>query len=396
MARIVFTWELGGGYGHLLRMLPLALELEKRGHEVILLLRNLERVEQLFGQYNFSIYQAPIWQASSVGLPAVTSYTDILLRHGYFNVDGLTGLVKSWNNCFNLLKPDLLIFDFSPTAMLASFGSDIPRVVYGNGFEIPPDKTPLPSMYWWKNVPEKKLIDHEQKVLNTVNQVQEKLMRPTLSMLSQLFSVNELFLATFKELDHYPERLDQDYCGIPLYISANTSCHWPLSTGKKIFVYLNQDYQGLKDLIRALDSMDCSVLIHSPGLSNTSILKLQSSRINFSSQAVNIDSVCKECDLTICHSGTGTGTSTLLAGKPLLLIPNQLEQYIAAKRIAEFGACLFVEPKQNKVNFKNLLKTLLGNSSYSIAAKTFAEKYSRFDPQKKVEDLAVRCEQLFN
>jgi UDP:flavonoid glycosyltransferase YjiC (YdhE family) len=393
MAKILFTWELGSGYGHLLRMLPLALKLRERGHEVVFLLRNLEQVEQHFGRYDFAIYQAPIWQASSVGMPAIASYADILLRHGFFDVSGLTGLVKSWNNYFQLLKSDLIIFDHSPTALLASRCNNIPRIIYGNGFEIPPAQTPLPSIRWWDKAPDKRLVDHEQKVLQTINQILKNNKQSEISSLSQLFSVDDTFLATFKELDQYPSRLESHYYGIPLNDETCMPPDWPLSNGKKIFVYLNQHYTGLNDLVRALDSFACCVLIHSPGLSNARILQLQSANINFSNQAVNINLVNQECSLTICHSGVGTGTSALLAGHPVLLIPNHIEQYSAAKRITEIGAGILVEPKQKKVNFKQLLRTLLENPTYSNNAKAFSEKYKDFDAQKTVEELADRCEQ---
>lgn len=392
MAKILFTWELGSGLGHLLRMQPLALKLRERGHEIVFLLRNLEQVEQHFGRYDFAIYQAPIWQASSVGMPTIASFADILLRHGFFDVNSLTGLVKSWRNSFQLLKPDLIIFDYSPTALLASHGNNIPRIIYGNGFVIPPDQTPLPSIRWWDKVPEKRLIDHEQKVLNTINQILNN-KQPELSSLSQLFSVEDTFLATFKELDQYPSRLESSYCGISMSNEIDTPPDWPLSNGKKIFVYLNQNYHGLNDLVRAMDSLACCVLIHSSGLSNARILQLQSANIHFSTQAVNIGHVSQECDLTICHSGVGTGTAALLAGSPVLLIPNHIEQYSVAKRITELGAGILVEPKQKKVNFKQLLKTILENPSYSNNAKAFSEKYKDFDAQKTVEKLADRCEQ---
>ncbi len=392
MAKILFTWELGCGYGHLLRMQPLALKLRKRGHEVVFLLRNLEQVEQHFGRYDFAIYQAPIWQASSVGMPAIASYADILLRHGFFDVSGLTGLVKAWRNSFHLLKPDLIIFDHSPTALLASHGTNIPRIMYGNGFEIPPDQTPLPSIQWWNKAPEKQLVDHEQKVLQTINRILINNEQSEFSSLSQLFSVDDIFLSTFKELDQYPSRLESNYCGISISDETSIAPNWPLSKGKKIFVYLTQNYTGLNDLVSALDSLACCVLIHSSGLSNARILQLQSANINFSSQAVNINLVNQECDLVICHSGVGTGTSALLAGLPVLLIPIQIEQYSVAKRISELGAGILVEPKQKKVNFKQLVKTLLKDPAYSNNAKAFSEKYKDFDAHKTVEELADRCE----
>jgi hypothetical protein len=51
-----------------------------------------------------------------------------------------------------------------------------------------------------------------------------------------------------------------------------------------------------------------------------------------------------------------------------------------------------VEPEHKKVNFKQLIKTLFKDSSYTEAAKTFARKYSKFDSQVMIKDLAEQCE----
>jgi UDP:flavonoid glycosyltransferase YjiC (YdhE family) len=392
MAKVLFTWELGAGYGHLLRLLPLAIEFKNRGHEVVFVLRNLERVEQLFGKYAFEIYQAPLWQASAKGMPEIASYADILLRYGFFDASGLTGLIKSWQNYFRLLQPDLIVFDHSPTALLAAHDDNTPRIILANGFEIPPQITPLPAIRWWNKTPLKRLQDHEQEVLATINKVQTNLGRQPLQTLAQLFEVDEIFLATFQELDQYPQRQEGKYFGISLSSDIGVTPNWPIASGKKIFAYLNANYAGLGQLLASLNALGCSVLIHSPGLSSVKIKQFESATIKFSTQAVNIDLVSKQCDLAICHSGIGTGTAMLLAGCPVLLVPTQLEQYTAAKRIVEIGAGLLVEPEHKKVNFKQLIKTLFKDSSYTEAAKTFARKYSKFDSQVMIKDVAEQCE----
>jgi hypothetical protein len=42
MRKLLFTWELGGGLGHLLILRPLMKELVVRGHKVVLAARKLE------------------------------------------------------------------------------------------------------------------------------------------------------------------------------------------------------------------------------------------------------------------------------------------------------------------------------------------------------------------
>lgn len=394
MAKIVFVWELGSGLGHIFRITPLALELKQRGHEVVFILRDLEQVEEHLGQYDFAFYQAPLWKASAVGMPPITSYVDILFRYGFFDLKGVTGLLKSWKNIFQLINSDLIIFDHSPTALLATHSMGIPRVIYGNGFEIPPQKTPLPSLRWWDKQLNKTLLAHEQKVLKLISQVLENDKEEPLPSLSQLFIADDIFLATFEELDHYPCRIEGNYYGIPLFSENTASPNWPICQEKKIFIYLDSSFYGFDSLINELKSLPCCVLVYSPGLSKAKKQSYQAGHIHFSNAPVDIRKASQECNLTICHSGAGTAIASLLAGRPLLIIPNHLEQYSIAKRITELGAGLLIEPRQKKIKFKFFLKELLHNSKYTQAAERFAKKYSAFDPDNLIQTLADRCEKL--
>ncbi len=47
MARFLFAWELGGDYGHFARLLPVALALRARGHDVVFAVRDLMGAETL-------------------------------------------------------------------------------------------------------------------------------------------------------------------------------------------------------------------------------------------------------------------------------------------------------------------------------------------------------------
>ena len=54
MAKILFAWELGGDYGHLARLLPLARELLARGHRPIFVLRDLLGAEAILAPHGLA------------------------------------------------------------------------------------------------------------------------------------------------------------------------------------------------------------------------------------------------------------------------------------------------------------------------------------------------------
>jgi hypothetical protein len=155
MARILLTWELGGGFGHLMNLRPLAIELAARGHQVFLAAGDLSRVAGVFaaGSGQCSVVggqlapgsaegsEAPSPRPSPTGrgsergitvLPApwkttrtktvetIVTYADLLLNIGFGDGEAFTVHLQAWRNLYELVQPDLLVCDHSPTALLAA------------------------------------------------------------------------------------------------------------------------------------------------------------------------------------------------------------------------------------------------------------------------------------
>jgi hypothetical protein len=103
----------------------------------------------------------------------------------------------------------------------------------------------------------------------------------------------------------------------------------------------------------------------------------------------------------------------LLAGVPLLLLPTQLEQYMAATRVVQLGAGVMVSErppdeqqpvpkgrqgpapqKAPEPNYRALLIRLLGRPHFAARAKAFAAKHADFDQAAQCEAMARRMEEL--
>src|SRR5438445_13046775 len=129
MSRILYAWELGTGYGHLGSVLPLAVRLRARGHEVVFARRDLTPPERFLGRRGFALLQAPVWLSERRGLDLPVSYAEMLANFGFLDRAGLTGMVKAWRQLYALVQPDLLVIDHAPTALLAVRGTGSPLVV---------------------------------------------------------------------------------------------------------------------------------------------------------------------------------------------------------------------------------------------------------------------------
>ena len=253
----------------------------------------------------------------------------------------------------------------------------------------------MPNMRPWLNVPEQRLVESDRRVLSVVNGVLADLGKPPITTIADLFEVEEDFLCTFPELDHYQNRKEGHYWGpILSWEEGGDPPKWPAEGSKKILAYLRPHYKDFGRIVQELRSAPFSTLIHAPGLPENLIKKYRSSNLDFSYQPVPIKRGAEQCDLAICHAGHGMTSAMLLAGRPLLMFPMHLEQRLLSENVVKYGAGLLVGPERQNQRYGELIHRLLTDSSFTERALSFAKKYSSFNPPKQVESIARRCEEI--
>src|SRR5258708_16694417 len=145
MARIAFAWEHGGELGHAMACSALARVLRARGHHIAFIFRELQPLSLIPGTSAYEVFQAPVYPDEGRGAPIPVSYADTLPACGYGDARHVTGLLGRWLALLEGWKPDLLVADMSPTALLAARLLRLKRVAHGNGFAIPPRLSPPPA-----------------------------------------------------------------------------------------------------------------------------------------------------------------------------------------------------------------------------------------------------------
>ena len=125
------------------------------------------------------------------------------------------------------------------------------------------------------------------------------------------------------------------------------------------------------------------------------VRKHTAANIAFSSEPVRMADVRRDCHVGICHAGVGTVESLVTAGKPLLLLPQHLEQMMTAKRVASIGAGLVVDRSVDATpDYGRMLNRLLDDPSLTAAAAAIAERRAGDEPAARVARIADRCEEL--
>ena len=395
MATIALNWELGADLGHINRFLCIALRLRALGHRPIMLLRDITRAESILGEHRLEFLQAPVWLTPVHGLPPDINFTETLYRFGYLYPDGLLSMAKAWRATWALLQPQLMIFDHAPSAMLAARGLGIPRMVIGNSFSVPPLLRPLPRFCWWANSSgdQPRLAETEARATQNSNAVLMRLDAPPITQMSDLFQAEATYICGRPALDVYGERRHGQYIGPINNVTSGADPVWPLGDTPKVFAYLKPHYKHFEALLSAISNSKARYLIFAPGTPEALVRRYQKAHIAFSSIPLRMQEVVKQCNAIICHAG-GMTDIALESGKPVLLLPTQMEQTMTSHRVEALGAGLFLPIEGNPAALPKLIKRLLEDSELEIHAAGYAASLSCINQSNAVDRVIDTCETL--
>ena len=393
MAKIVLAWELGGGLGHIAKLVLVGQELARRGHKVTAAVRDLVHADQVFQGTGIAYFQAPTKvSACKTRFNPPETFAHILHNCGFSTAAELRGMASAWKALYEALSPDIILADHSPTALLAARGASAKVVQFGTGFCSPPDRYPLPQLRRSKTRTDQQLLEDENHLLQVVNEVLQSFGQHHLQRVSQLYGdTDDNILTTFPELDHFGARENQRYWG-PLPSNLGRAPLWPKGKGPKVLAYL-KSFPALPAVLNALRQLGCPTILVTDGVDPALLQQFRADNLKVEESTVDADKVARECEFAILNAGHGMTATVLLAGKPSLQIPIYIEQYLLAKAVDRLGAAL-VAPSNNSSAVVSQLKALLSSTVYLGKAQEFASRYQDFRPQTVVSQIADRLEQL--
>ncbi|MEI8574965.1 UDP-glucuronosyltransferase [Methylomonas sp. LW13] len=397
MSRILFAWELGANYGHLSRQLPIALGLRAKGHQVFFVVRDTTVAANLLGPHGIAFTQAPFDTSDKRLVRPPGNYAEMLLASGYSEHATLWGMVRSWLSLMRMFNADIIVTDHAPTALFAARLIGLPSTIIGSGFEIPPNCSPLPSIRPWEAIDVDRLCRSEERVLERLNAIAIALGERTLSRISVLFEGAGKILATFGELDHYGLRDGENYTG-PIYCrDAGQAISWSTMDSTHIFAYLRPSVPGFEALLTALSKQSADIVVVAPGIRRAQAEALARPGFQVFAEPGRLDSgLLKSTDIAITYGGIGTVSACLLAGIPLLLVPQNIEQYLMGQCIENLTAGLVAKQCRTQGHFSELLERLLCNPIYRQNAVDFANRYADFKPHQVIDKAVYLVETMLS
>jgi hypothetical protein len=388
MAKIEFAWELGAGTGHVATLLPIAAAMKARGHEVRFFLRDLSAGADLDGAAEIPREGAPIWS----GPPTIQNplnLGEILLNFGYHDPPQHKALIDAWRE--RLKGSHAVIANVAPAAHLAALTLGIPSFEISQGFHVPPPAMPSPPLRHWDPAPRSRLEAADRRVLEVINTVLSGHGVRPLATIGELFAGRSMLL-TYPELDIYPERGPSDYYGITDSGEGKAVPDWPAGTGARLFAYLYSYFKGLDPLLAAIAALKSPTLVFCRGIDPKLREKYAGSSIRFSAEAMSVSKLLPQAHAVVCHGSHQMTAQALLAGKPVLLLPTQLEQFLIMRRLVRFGAGLGIAPEVPDADYASALKALAEKADYAAKAREFAARYARHQRGAALATMVARIE----
>lgn len=370
MANILFAWERGAGFGHVIPHLEVIRELRARGHKVLFALKRPDLVKGALSEVGCPYVQAPhpgprlplehrMWPLDSI--------VRMLFNVGFHDAVNTASRLRAWRKLFLSFKPDLLVADFSPTALLAARGMDIFRLTVNQGTMSPPDIEPLPRMrFWAPEVSTEILLRDEKRLVSVINVALEQEEIPLIAKPADLIYGQGHLLRTIPELDPYSPRSGSvRYRPLPTDIPGGVEPCWPGGDKARIFGYLKPQ-NSVPLLLKILQRLQHPTLIHGPELSDELKKHHANSNIRFSNQPLALKKVMEQCRLVVLNATHGTVLNTLLAGRPMLTLTDNIDQKMTGWQVEKAGVGLawppFADPPSSKnaeAGLEQRLKQLL-------------------------------------
>lgn len=378
MSRIALIWELGADFGHVSRMHILATELSRRGHTVTFALSRPADLRQVVAGVSpiYRVLQGPEWPDRPVRLsrePA--NLTEVLLALGYHKPAALLQKVKGWRELLDGLRPDLIIYDYAPTVLLATRDYGAHKVSLDDPFSKPPRIIPLPA--FGTGISPANLALSEEKLVAAVNQALPSEGLEGITHAYDIFETHKSFLLSVPELDPFAQwRTQSDYMGsIPISIEKQCPFTWTDSARKKVFVYIKQSYPSIETFLKALATLSVESRIFIPHAPRHLVELCSSLNLRLSAIPYDLSSL-DEADLVICHGGHATTLQAILKGVPVLIIPLQQEQLCTARKCIDGGFGLGLGPSvADSEEIAQKIRDLLEELTFSEKASTCAAKY---------------------
>ncbi|GEM_PF-5515450 len=385
--KAVICWELGAGLGHLNPIYQVAEELIRRQYDVWVLCKDLGSVHRVFknvaadpdtrrgtdgkpgpevgagSKAGLQILQGPnLSPLAPQQAKSALCFADLLWTVGYHNPQQLKTVVMAWRALFDLIAPDVVFYDHSPTALLASADYSFKKVYLGSTFSCPPSSYPM-GLFDPAAMQQAKAA--EDQVMDVINSVNDSLGLPEIKQLQNLFDYYDYkIFTTVPNLDHYRGRevsKDEFFVSVDSF-HVEKQVEWPAAGKTKVFGYLKSG-QYLKKVLSYLIKSQCCTCLYIDG--RFEIKQALPPNIKLINYPVSMPSVVESADVVL--SNANLNTVIYLADKPVkqMVIPLSVEQGMLARTLVEKKLAAWLNP-DTAASVEELTESVISGNKFVV------------------------------
>jgi len=366
---------MGFGLGHILPIKHYCEILQQ--HELFAAVQNLQHAHQLVETLDVKLLQAPHFQGNTANpVSSPRCYAHLLHNSGFSTANSLSALMHAWRTLFQLVQPDIVIFDHSPSALLAARAFNFKKVVMGSGFLCPPQTYPMAVFLseQLRQVDVETFKVFETELVVRINTVLQSFGYSQILQLSDIYkTVDASLLTAYPELDHFPSRSFEQYVGVPPTLPGKKP-NWPDVKGKKIFVYSHM-FPQIQTLFYELRQSEASVIFCSSSIDQALLSQFECDNIHFESDPLDLQLVAKECAFAVTNGNFNSASQLALLGIPQLTIPLQMDQLIFSKTLFKSSLASIADPGKPESISKHFREMLLYSDTVRPQVEAFAAKY---------------------
>jgi UDP:flavonoid glycosyltransferase YjiC (YdhE family) len=373
---------------HISRPLAIALELRKKGHDIIF--TGESNKARLITEEGFPI------------IPCYEPDPNVLfanIRAGKLQfVDNtvVEKMIEADVQLYRDQKPDLVLTDGRFSSQISTHIAGIPHIAIVNVSSTEFRAHPYIPFFEWipeklvgQNTRQRQRLDQinlylEMRIFDNVMSIFKKLTK-RYGLSKNITATNCLTGKDFTLLADIPEyfptrNLPGDYRYIGPITWKTTSIPpswWPPKLENKHCIYMTMGTTGIgrffHELYELFQQCDFVTIITTGGLVEG--LEQIEGKI-YVEDYLDGDMVMEACDLVVCHGGNGTIYQALRHGKPIIGIPTIPDQKFNMRRVETLGVgrTLTIEEfDRNNQSLLNLINLILADSSYGKEAERLSD-----------------------
>ncbi len=386
--RLLFAWELGAHFGHVSKIAEIARALGGRA-ELFVAAQDPASFRALAPDLPVTLLPAPFApvRAPETAEDKAVSYPDVLRHVGWHAAAPLAALAEAWGALFGLVRPDMIVAQAAPTALLAGRAAGLRVATVGSGYDAPPRGEPMPPFFFWLDGQAEKAATREAAVLETANAALRLRGGPEMGAFADLFRAGPFILATFPEIDHYGDRYRFEpghppYLGQLVTLDQGAALTWREGAARRIFAYLRPGGAPFDAATEALAARPAEedVILAAPGAPEALKARLAGGPVRLIDGPVRLDGLLETCDLGISHGSNGAAAAFLLAGVPQVALPTQAEQVMIARALGEGGFGLGLAGRYGAREATAAIDRVLGSPIPRERASAVAKRMSGAQP----------------